>query len=94
MSTLTPELWDEIAHHLHASSDIRHGVILRDMERGLDAEQIASSQRITIDNATGYVTVVGALLRGELPTTPSSALKIARIWGPGDQVEAKLLRLR
>ena len=81
MSTLTPELRDEIAHHLRASSDIRHGVILRDMERGLDAEQIASSQRITIDNARGYV-------------TPSSALKIARIWGPGDQVEAKLLRLR
>ena len=38
------------------------------------------------------------LCHGELSAgvyvTPSSALKIARIWGPGDQVEAKLLRLR
>jgi hypothetical protein len=39
MSTLTPELW---AEHLRASSVIRHGMILEDMERGIDAEQIAS----------------------------------------------------
>jgi hypothetical protein len=42
MSTLTPELW---AEHLRASSVIRHGMILEDMERGIDAEQIASRQR-------------------------------------------------
>ena len=40
MSTLTPELWAEIAQHLRASSVIRHGMILEDMERGMDAEQI------------------------------------------------------
>ena len=55
-------------------------MILRDMERGLTVEQIASSQRTTLDNARNYVRGVEALLSGELPTTPSSALKTARIY--------------
>ena len=38
------------------------------MERGLDAEQIASSQRTTLDNARNYVRGTEAMLRGELPT--------------------------
>ena len=41
MNDLTPELRDEIAQHLRASSGIRLGMILRDVEEGLDAEQIA-----------------------------------------------------
>ena len=57
MSALTPELWAEIAQHLHVSSVIRHGMILEDMERGMDAEQIASRQRIT---ATSYMRDVEA----------------------------------
>jgi hypothetical protein len=78
MGTLTPELWAEIAQHLHASSVIRHGMILEDMERGMDAEQIAASQRTTLDNARNYVRGVEAMLSGELPKTPSSALKSSR----------------
>ena len=60
MSTLTPELWAEIAQHLRVSSVIRHGMILEDMERGMDAEQIASRQRITRDTATSYMRDVEA----------------------------------
>ena len=60
MSTLTPELWAEIAQHLRASSVIRHGMILEDMERGMDAEQTASRQRITRDTARSYMRDVEA----------------------------------
>jgi len=70
MSSLTPELRE--------SRDIRGGMILRDMERGLIVEQIAASQNTTLDNARNYVRGIQAMLRGELPTTPSSALKAAR----------------
>jgi hypothetical protein len=75
---ITPELRDEIAQHLRESRDIRGGMILRDMERGLTVEQIAASQRTTLDNASNYVRGTEAMLRGELPTAPSSALKAAR----------------
>jgi AraC-like DNA-binding protein len=60
MSTLTPEPWAEIAQDLRAGSVIRHGMILEDMERGMDAEQIASRQRITRDTATSYMREVEA----------------------------------
>ena len=49
MSTLKPELRDEIAHHLRESSG-RGGMIFRDMERGLAVEQIAAGQRTSLDN--------------------------------------------
>jgi hypothetical protein len=75
MSTLTPELRAEIAQHLRASSDNRGGMILRDMERGLTVEQIASSQRTTVDNAKNYVRGIEDMLSGKLPTAPSMALK-------------------
>jgi hypothetical protein len=78
MSTLTPELRAEIGQHFRESSDIRGGMILRDMERGLTVEQIAASQRTTLDNARNYVRGFEAMLRGELPTTPSAALKSSR----------------
>ena len=45
------------------------------MERGLTVEQIASSQRTSLDNARSYVRGTEAMLRGELPTAPSMALK-------------------
>jgi hypothetical protein len=60
MSTLTPEPWAEIAQHLRASSVIRHGMILEDIERGIDAEQIASRQHITRDTATSQMRDVEA----------------------------------
>jgi hypothetical protein len=53
MSTVTPELRAEIAQHLRASSDIRLGMVLRDIEEGLDVEQIASSQGIPLNGARG-----------------------------------------
>ena len=78
MSDLTQELRAEIAQHFRESSDIRGGMILRDMERGLTVEQIASSQRTSLDNARNYVRGFEALLSGELPTAPSMALKSSR----------------
>jgi hypothetical protein len=76
----TPELRAEIAQHLRESSGIRLGMVPRDIERGLTAEQIASSQGIPLDSARGYVRGVEAVLSGKLPTTPSSALKRARTY--------------
>ena len=80
MRDLTPELRDEIARYLRELSDRRGGMIFRDMERGLTVEQIASSQRTTLDNARNYVRGTEAMLRGELPTAPSQALKGARFY--------------
>lgn len=78
MSDLTPQLRDEIALHFRESNDIRGGRIVRDMEEGLTVEQIASRQRTTLDNARNYVRGTEAMLRGELPTAPSMAVKAAR----------------
>ena len=50
-------------------------MIFRDMERGLTVEQIAASQRTSLANARSYVRGTEAMLRGELPTAPSMALK-------------------
>ena len=80
MSTLTPELRDEIAQHLRESSGIRLGMVLRDVEGGMDAAQIASNQGIPLNGARGYVRGVEEVLGGKLPTAPSQALKWARIY--------------
>jgi hypothetical protein len=84
MSTLTPELRAEIAQHLREMTS-REGMIIRDMERGLTVEQIASSERTSLNNARSYVRGTEAMLRGELPTAPSMTLKASRAtatcWG-------------
>jgi hypothetical protein len=80
MSTVTPELRAEIMRHLRATRDNREGMVLRDMERGLTAEQIASSRRTTVDNARNYVRGIADMLSGSLPTTPSLALKASRAY--------------
>lgn len=77
MSTLTPELRAEIAQHLREMTS-REGMIIRDMERGLTVEQIASSERTSLNNARSYVRGTEAMLRGELPTAPSMTLKASR----------------
>jgi hypothetical protein len=77
MSTLTPELRAEIARHQCEMSG-REGMIIRDMELGLTDEQMAAKQNTTAENVKNYVRGTKAMLRGELPTTPSSALKTAR----------------
>lgn len=78
MGMLTPALRAEIAQHLRASNDNRGGVILRDMERGLTVQQIASNRRTTVDNARNYVRGIADMLSGTLPTTPSMALTASR----------------
>ena len=85
MRNLTPELRAEILQHLREMSS-REGMIIRDMERGLTVEQIAASQRTSVANARNYVRGTEAMLRGELPTAPSSALKASGgyrylLWG-------------
>lgn len=74
MRNLTPELRAEILQHLREMTS-REGMIIRDMERGLTVEQIATSQRTSLANARSYVRGTEAMLRGELPTAPSIALK-------------------
>jgi hypothetical protein len=49
-------------------------MILRDMERGLDASRSRPASAPP-DNARHYVRGTEAMLRGELPTAPSMALK-------------------
>lgn len=80
MGMLTPALRAEITQHLRASNDNRGGVILRDMERGLTVQQIASSRRTTVDNARNYVRGIADMLSGTLPTTPSMALTASRCY--------------
>jgi hypothetical protein len=79
MSDLTPALREEIARHLRASS-LRQGLVVRDMERGLSPEQMASSQGTSIENARNYLRGVQDVLNGRLPTAPSIALKAARTY--------------
>ena len=73
MSALTPKLRAEIEHHLHARS-IRHGIVFRDMERDLNAQQMACSQRTSVSNVRNLIRSVQHLLDGTLPTTKSLAL--------------------
>jgi len=80
MSDVTRELRDEIGRHLRASKGIRHGMTFRDMEEGLDAEQIASRQGISVAAAKSYMRGVEELLSGTLPTAPSPAEKWARTY--------------
>lgn len=68
-NVLTPELRAEIEQHLRANP-IRHGEVFRDMERGLSADQMATSRL----NATNFMRSVEAMLAGTLPTTRSAAL--------------------
>jgi hypothetical protein len=81
MSDLAPELGDEIKRHLRDMSCrdgmlSREGMIIRDMERGLlTVEEIAASQRASVDNIGRYVRGTEEMLRGELPKSPSGALK-------------------
>lgn len=80
MSPLPPDLRDEIADHLRGSTETRHGMVLRDMERGLDVEQIALKQGTSINNVRAYVRGLQGVLSGELPTTPALALKGVRTY--------------
>jgi hypothetical protein len=76
---LTPELRDEIARHLSGMGG-RRGMVFRDMEGGLDPEQIASSQGTNVANVEAHIRSIERMLSGALPATPSTALKEARAY--------------
>jgi len=73
MSELTPELRDEILQILR-SSDIRHAIVFRDLEQGLNAEEMADRQRTSPANVRKLMNSVRHLLDGTLPTGSSMAL--------------------
>jgi hypothetical protein len=69
MTSLTPELLEEINRHLRVNP-VRHGEVFRAMERGLDVDQMDTSR----GNARNFRNSVEAMLTGTLPTTKSAAL--------------------
>ena len=69
MTSLTPELLEEIKRHLRVNP-VRHGEVFRAMERGLDVDQMDTSR----GNARNFRNSVEAMLTGTLPTTKSAAL--------------------
>jgi hypothetical protein len=69
MTSLTPELLEEIKRHLRVNP-VRHGEVFRAMERGLDVDQMDASR----GNARKFRNSVEAMLTGTLPTTKSAAL--------------------
>jgi hypothetical protein len=60
--------------HLRANPD-RHGALFRDIERGLDAERMATSR----SNAKNFVGSVEAMLDGTLPTTKSAGVAVVAL---------------
>ena len=78
MCDMTPELRAE-----SRSTSVKAVAGGHDLSRhgaGLTVEQIASSQRTSLDNARNYVKGTEAMLRGELPTAPSIAFKASRFY--------------
>jgi len=76
---LTPALGEEIRRHLSGMGG-RRGMVFRDLERGLDSEQIALSQGTNVANVEAHLRSIERVLSGVLPTTPSTALKEARAY--------------
>ena len=80
MKVLTPDLQAQLVQQLLSDTETRHGMVLRDMEDGLNDEQIAAKQNTTLENARNYRRTVEEVLAGELPSTPTGAEKRARIY--------------
>jgi hypothetical protein len=68
MTSLTPELLDEIKRHLRANP-MRHGAVFRAMEQNLSLDQMGTSR----SNARNFLNSVEAMLTGTLPTAMSAA---------------------
>lgn len=74
MSALTPELRDEIERLLHTSDPgFSHGEVLRSIEQGLTAEQIAAKYRKSAADVEAYMKSLQHLLVGTIPASRSAA---------------------
>jgi hypothetical protein len=74
MSALTPELRDEIERLLHTSDPgFNHGEVLRSIEQGLTAEQIAAKHRTSTADVEAYMKSLQHLLVGTIPASRSAA---------------------
>jgi len=74
MSALTPELRDEIERLLHSSvPGFSHGEVLRSIEQGLTAEQIATQHRRSTADVEAYMKSLQHLLLGTIPASRSAA---------------------
>jgi hypothetical protein len=74
MSALTPELRDEIERLLHTSDPgFSHGEVLRSIEQGLTAEQIAAKNRKSAADVEAYMKSLQHLLVGTIPASRSAA---------------------
>ena len=74
MSALTPELRDEIERLLHTSDPgFSHGEVLRSIEQGLTAEQIAAQHRKNAADVEAYMKSLQHLLVGTIPASRSAA---------------------
>lgn len=74
MSVLTPELRDEIERLLHTSDPgFSHGEVLRSIEQGLTAEQIAALHRKNAADVEAYMKSLQHLLVGTIPASRAAA---------------------
>ncbi|CAN5859021.1 hypothetical protein BH10ACT9_BH10ACT9_07870 [soil metagenome] len=74
MSALTPELRDEIERLLHTSDPgFSHGDVLRSIEQGLTAEQIAAKHRKNAADVEAYMKSLQHLLVGTIPASRAAA---------------------
>lgn len=79
MSELTPELRAEIVEIL-SSSGIRHALVFRDVQQGLTAEQMASTQHTSVVSVRNFMRSVEHLLVGTLPTSASQSVTNAQAY--------------
>ena len=74
MSALTPELRDEIERLLHTSDPgFSHGEVLRSIEQGLTAEQIAARHQRSGADVEAYMKSLQHLLVGTIPASRAAA---------------------
>ncbi len=74
MSALTPQLRDEIERLLHSGSPgFSHGEVLRSIEQGLTAEQIAARHHRSGADVEAYMKSLQHLLVGTIPTSRAAA---------------------
>lgn len=74
MSALTPALRDEIDRLLHTSDPVfNHGEVLRSIEAGATAEQIAAKHRRTAADVEAYMKSLQHLLVGTIPASRAAA---------------------
>jgi hypothetical protein len=81
MSALTPELREEIERLLHTSDPgFSHGEVLRSIEQGLTAEQIAAKYRKSAADVEAYMKSLQHLLVGTIPASRSAARTNATVY--------------